>query len=61
MEYWQNGKHEMIGNTGAKWVESFPIFCKTLKLNDIKEKIQKTRVSGSRDAKKNTIEREKGY
>ena len=59
MEYWQNGKHEINGNTSTKWVKSFIVFCKTLKLNNIKGNIEKTRVSRSRDAKKNTIERER--
>ena len=59
MEYWQNGKHEINGNTGTKWVKPFLVFCKTLKLNNIKGNIEKTRVSRSRDAKKNTIERER--
>ena len=59
MEYWQNGKHEINGNTGTKWGKSFLVFCKTLKLNNIKGNIEKIRVSRSRDAKKNTIERER--
>ena len=58
MEYWQNGKHEINGNIGTKWVKSFLVFCKALKLNNIKGNIEKTRVSRS-DAKKNTIERER--
>ena len=59
MEYWQNGKHEINGNIGTKWVKSFLVFCKALKLNNIKGNIEKIRVSRSRDAKKNTIERER--